>query len=281
MRPLTADATMQKRWIDGSSMHDFASKLIKPNSRCSSFERLEIYNRQYWFRLLDCLVDDYPGVRSIIGQEKFEKLSEAYLQKYPSRSYSIRDLGSHLADFIARHPKLIGPQQKVAYDMARLEWARVVAFDGPTLPSASGVEIARAGAAKLKLALQPHISLLELDYPVDELSLAQKRAEILRTEAGTTNRAKNKKYKAITNPRKQRRYVVVHRIDNAVYFKSLEPAQFYILWAINCGKSIEQACAFALRKVTALDRRALTPQSLQLWFGHWASFGWFCKSKSH
>ena len=27
---------------------------------------LEIYNRQYWFRVLDCLYDDYPGLRAIL-----------------------------------------------------------------------------------------------------------------------------------------------------------------------------------------------------------------------
>ena len=36
-------------------MRAAASEFIKPNDRLSSFERLEIYNRQYWFRLLDCL----------------------------------------------------------------------------------------------------------------------------------------------------------------------------------------------------------------------------------
>jgi hypothetical protein len=44
-------------------MHDVAAEFIKPNDRLSSFERLEIYNRQYWFRVLDCLYDDYPGPR--------------------------------------------------------------------------------------------------------------------------------------------------------------------------------------------------------------------------
>ena len=38
-----------------------AAAFIKPNDRLSSFERLEIYNCQYWFRVLDCLYDDYPG----------------------------------------------------------------------------------------------------------------------------------------------------------------------------------------------------------------------------
>ena len=64
-RPLTPKWGMQKRCTDGSRMEELAAAFIKPNDRLSSFERLEIYNRQYWFRVLDCLYDDYPGLRAI------------------------------------------------------------------------------------------------------------------------------------------------------------------------------------------------------------------------
>ena len=60
-RPLTPQWGMQKHWTDGSRMHDVAAEFIKPNDRLSSFERLEIYNRQYWFRVLDCLWGRLPG----------------------------------------------------------------------------------------------------------------------------------------------------------------------------------------------------------------------------
>ena len=60
MRPLSRRAGMQSLWRDGQPMKKMAAGFIKPNDRLSSFERLEIYNRQYWFRLQDCLYDDYP-----------------------------------------------------------------------------------------------------------------------------------------------------------------------------------------------------------------------------
>ena len=37
------------------------AEFIKPNDRLSSTERLEIYSRSYWFRVLDSLYDDFPG----------------------------------------------------------------------------------------------------------------------------------------------------------------------------------------------------------------------------
>ena len=69
-RPLTAEDRMQRTWVDGRAMSKVAESFIKPNDRLSSFERLEIYNRVYWFRVLDCLYDDYPGLRAVLGERK-------------------------------------------------------------------------------------------------------------------------------------------------------------------------------------------------------------------
>ena len=70
-RPLTPAWRMQNRLPDGKDMGAVAAEFIKPNDRLSSFERLEIYNRQYWFRLLDCLYEDYPGLLAVLGEKRF------------------------------------------------------------------------------------------------------------------------------------------------------------------------------------------------------------------
>ena len=70
-RPLTPAWRMQANLPDGNNLRAAASEFIKPNDRLSSFERLEIYNRQYWFRLLDCLYEDYPGLLAVLGERRF------------------------------------------------------------------------------------------------------------------------------------------------------------------------------------------------------------------
>src|SRR5260370_5169501 len=87
-RPLTSEWGMQKRWTDGAPMEAVAAEFIKPNDRLSSFERLEIYNRQYWFRTLDCLFDDYPGLRAGVGERRFMKLATSYLTRDPAHSHA-------------------------------------------------------------------------------------------------------------------------------------------------------------------------------------------------
>ena len=73
-----------------------ATRLIKPNRRLKAFERLEIYSRSYWFRLLGSLSEDFPGLVAILGWSAFERMAKAYLAECPSESYTLRDLGSRL-----------------------------------------------------------------------------------------------------------------------------------------------------------------------------------------
>ena len=68
MQPLTRNDTMQRKTRDGRSKKSEAAGFIKPNSRLTSFERLEIYNRQYWFRVISAFAEDFPGLATVIGE---------------------------------------------------------------------------------------------------------------------------------------------------------------------------------------------------------------------
>ena len=108
MQPLTQEERMRQR------SQAEADAIIKPNNRLTSFERLEIYNRQYWFRVLSCFAEDFPGLRAIIGSRKFEALSRAYLNDSPSVSFTLRNLGSQLERWLRAHREWIaGVDQQV------------------------------------------------------------------------------------------------------------------------------------------------------------------------
>ena len=90
MTPLTPAERMRNVAPDGRSLRAVANKIIKPNSRLTSFERMEIYNRQYWFRVLSGFGEDFPGLRAVLGTRAFDKLAEAYLKDCPSQSFTMR-----------------------------------------------------------------------------------------------------------------------------------------------------------------------------------------------
>ena len=176
MQPLTSSETMRRRNSQHQLMTEVASSFLSPNDRLTSFERLEIYNRQYWFRLMDGLSEDFPGLLAILGARRFRALAKAYLTECPSRSFTLRDLGSRLPQWLELNPGWLRPYERLARDMVNLEWAHIEAFDGAEWPTLKSEDLANAEPA-LRLSLQPYITLLELEYPVDDILIAVRKGK--------------------------------------------------------------------------------------------------------
>jgi hypothetical protein len=276
MRSLTPGGRQQSRWRDGQPMKKVAATFIKPNDRLTSFERLEIYNRQYWFRLLDCFYDDYPGVRAVLGDRRFARLAEAYLIQHPSASFSLRNLGRGLIEFLAAQPKWVAPHGRLALDMARLEWAQIEAFDNEAKPPLTMDALLEIDPARTRLQLQPHLTLLELSYPVDEFLIQIKRAERLRDEASNAMEARSTRSRRQLKPRwkPETIFLAVHRHNDTVFYKRLEPAAFRMLSAFRAKAAIAEAC----QQLGAMGGDpADAGAKVKTWFASWASLGWLCR----
>src|SRR5580700_8111886 len=278
-RPLTPRWGMQKSWTDGRPTRHVAAEFIKPNDRLSSFERLEIYNRQYWFRVLDCLYDDYPGLRAVVGERRFMKLATAYLTQYTSDSYTLRDLGNRLEQFVEQEPHWCAPREELALDMIRFEWAQIVAFDGASNPTLTPDDVLDTPPSKLLLGLQPYLSLLELDFAVDDFLIAVKKGEsdVLRGEASNAKDGAPKaavRRKRVRFPKREKVYLAVHRHDNMLYYKRLDREAFSILTSLRRGITVEDACIEAV----TTSKRSDVDWSAQIkeWFDAWSALGWFC-----
>jgi len=276
MRPLTRREGMQSRWSDGQPMKKVAAGFIKPNDRLTSFERLEIYNRQYWFRLIDCFYDDYPGLRAVLGDRRFARLAHAYLMQHPSASFSLRNLGQFLLKFLEAQPQWVAPHEALALDMARLEWAQIEAFDNEAKPPLAMDSLLEIDPARTRLHLQPHLTLLELSHPVDEFLVQVKRADRLRDEASNAMEAHPARLR-----RRLRRglkpaqvFLAVHRHKDTVYYKRMEPGAFAVLSAFGAKATIAEAC----QQLGAVEGpSADLGIKIKSWFESWAALGWLCR----
>ena len=279
MRPLTKSYGMQLKWTDGRSTKKAVAEFIKPNDRLNSLDRIEIYNKQYWFRLLDSLYEDFPGLRALLGDAKFHQMSIAYIDRHPSTSFTLRDLGRHMEKFLAKNPKWTKPHQKLARDLVRLEWAHIVAFDGAELPPLEIDELLdSADPATLKLQLQPYLTLLACDYPVDDFLIsvrrrAEPRAEASNAVAEKRTHARTKKVKGARSREKLPRHPSPgpRRLVQAARARGLphlpRPAK-----RRDAAKSLSSA------PPSAAKPPRFSAQTLQGWFAQWASFGWFCRN---
>ena len=281
MQPLTRSERMKRSAPGGGRMSSYAARYIKPNDRLTSFERLEIYNRQYWLRVLAALAEDFPGLRAVLGGQWFESMCKAYLTECPSRSFTLRNLGARLETWLRQNPSCVRDRQALALDMVRLEWADVEAFDGQARPSLRSEDLREMQSPQLRLALQPYVQLLELRYPVDDLLLAVKHGDDAAdfTSNAIQERKKRSKVRAVAKLEPAQIFVAVHRLDFSVYFRRIEPEEFALLGALRSGKTIERAIELAFRKsaVPAADRAAFVQHSFQTW----ATLGWVCRPEEN
>jgi len=279
-QPLTASERMRKHTLDGRSTKEMVEKIIKPNDRMTSVERLEIYNRVYWFRILSSLADDFPGLRAVIGQHNFDKLITAYLTELPSESFTLRNLGSRLEAWLRKNPKFAPKNEHLALEMVRLEWADIDVFDSAELPKLTERDLQNLGEDPV-LHLQPYLRLLDLSYPVDDLLLEVRRQnEASEADSDTASNIVTmehtaKQIKRVSLPKRKKTHLAVHRQENEVYFKRLQPEAFALLVALQEGKRLSEAIAASVdwtsQKVEYITVR------LHDWFANWASLGWFCR----
>ncbi len=277
MQPLTPSERMQQTAPDGKSMRSYAARFVKPNDRLTSFERLEIYNRQYWFRMLSSMIEDFPGLRAVLGGRRFDEMCKAYITGCPSRSFTLRNLGARLESWLRKHPKWAGAKQALALDIARLEWADIEAFDGKAVPALRPEHLAGTTEVNLRLKLQPYVRLLSLKYPVDDLLLEVRKDDEDTDFASNAfqEKRKRKRVQAVAKLKPAPIFLAVHRIDYSVYFRRIEPEEFAILSALRAGKPLGKAVGAGLRKTAIpLEQRAA---SVQQWFQNWAALGWFCQ----
>ncbi len=249
------------------------ARFIKPNHRLTSVERLEIYSRSYWFRLLDSLYEDFPGLRAVVGQRAFHRLSRAYLAECPSRSFTLRNLGSRLADWMERNPRYLG-RRALSLDMARLEWAHIEAFDNAGEKVLGPEDLLELGPT-FRAGLQPYVRLLTLAYPVDDLRIQVNRMSDERGAA--SNAALKRKHRNLTSrvsSKPERIFLAVHRLNFTVYYRRLAEQEYRLLSALRDGQPIGRAIRVAFENSSASigEQRSM----LETWFAAWTEMGWLC-----
>ncbi len=262
MVPLSASGSSQLR--------QEAQALIKRNSRLTSMDRLQIYRESYWYRELHCFREDFPGLRAVLGPRAFERLAAAYLADVPSQSFTLRNLGSRLEAWLKTHVQYAGANPAFAVDMVRLEWAHIEAFDG-AVEKPLGPEDLLELHDGMVFGLQPHISLLELGYPVDDLRIGVQAARVDERGGAASNAVIRRKERGIARRygrvKPEPTFLAVHRVGFIVYYRRLAPGEFRILSSLREGTPIGEAVAL-------LEH---SPDRLEGWFASWAHMGWLCK----
>lgn len=243
--------------------------VVERSRALSAAERLEIYQRAYFARLLECLREEYSVVAVALGEELFDAFALHYLERYPSESYTLGRLGERFPDYLAEtrpgdtdgggNAESDWPEFLI--DLARLERAINEVFDGPGAEELSPLDPARLAAVPpdqwpdARLSCVPCLKLLALRYPVNDYFTGLRKG-------GDP-----------PLPARCPAFLAVSRRNYRVFREPLSEPQHALLSALQSGKTVGQAIDQASRVSTASAERFA--EELREWFRSWTVAGMF------
>lgn len=240
---------------------DEVESVVTRSRALSGLDRLEIYARAYFARLLECLRAEFPVLARAMGEDLFDEFAVGYLERYPSRTYTLNRLGADFARYLAetRPPDEDWPDLLI--DLATLEWAVAEVFDGPGVEGQALLEVGGLTAipverwAEARLVPVPCLRVLALDHPV--------RAYYTALRDG----------KEAMPPDRSDSYMALTRRDYVVRIHDLAPPEYVLLNALLDGQPIGSAVGLVAESADPeLDHLA---DDLRVWFGNWAAAGFF------
>jgi len=160
-------------------------------------------------------------------------------------------------------------------DVARLERAYVEAYDRAKEQSLRLEDFAGFDGDS-RLSLQPHLQLLALRYPVDDLVLA---VRVQRPESDIMSNAVSEMV-GRTRPKLPNMphcavHLAVHRFDKSVYYRRIDREAYLLLNALRQRKTLGESLelAFSDTKFSPEGQAA----KIQQYFADAAELGWFCQ----
>jgi Putative DNA-binding domain len=268
-------------------------RLVRRSRRLTAEQRLEIYANAYYARLLECLRDTFPVLAQVLGAEVFDSFGFDYLQRYPSRSYTLYRLAESFPRFLdetrPEQPPAAGAAGAARpawpdflIDLAILELAIAEVFDGPgvegePLLAAADLLARRAGGdfAATRLAPVPCLRLLRFSYPVNAFySAARAMRSRQPVESPETFDARPETAAAdLPLPDPGEEHIALSRTDYVVRRYPLAPFEAAVLAALVAGATVGEAIG---RAATASDLPddELAAQ-LDAAFRRWTAAGFF------
>ena len=208
-------ATLQRQFYDRVTAGEPTDGLIASGE-------LEIYATMYASRLHDTLAEDYPKLRAALGDERFAAIASAYLRAHPPRSFTLRDAGLALPEYL----RASASAPLWAADLAALERARIEVFDGPDATPLTQAEVVALDTELPELVLSwvPSSVVVPLEWAVDDLWSAIEDGQ------------------PVFEPAREPRVVLAWRRDISVLHRTLEPDEAELAPRIATGARFAEAC---------------------------------------
>jgi hypothetical protein len=254
--------------ISGSEADaEVASYLVMEGPRSSARDRLDVYRVGYRARLVECLLDDYPVLAECLGEERFEQLCLAYMERHPSSSPNLNPFGRHMPFFCKTLDAetagaVLGTDEARDFwsELATLEWTLVEtihAAPSPPFDLAALQAVPEARLAHTRLTRSECVRMLRFQHPVNAFYQARRRGE------------------AVAIPEPGPSATAVYRKGFTLWRMDLTPAMARVLDALLGGCSIGESLARIGVDESEPAALAEAERSVMIWFREWVQAGFF------
>jgi len=224
--------------------------LVRGDQRLSAIERVNIYADAYFYRLLDCLYEEFPATFAVVGSDNFAALVRDYLLACPPTEPSIFYAGRYLDSFLRNHP--LAKRWPFISELARLERAILDVFhaaDTSTLSDEAMRAIPSEQWPAIKFETHPAVEILRNEWRVADVLCA--------VESG----------RGWSQPAHQKTAVLVWRQDAQVNYRDLEDMETKALALLSEGASFAAICEAIAALATGSDQVPLIGRLLARWLG--------------
>ncbi|MBS4164751.1 Uncharacterized protein PRO82_002084 [Candidatus Protochlamydia amoebophila] len=263
--PLAKNDTIHYKTKKGDLISEEAKNYIAPSPKLLPHQCIQIYNQQYWWRLINILYTNFPLLVRLTGCKIFkEKIAIPYLSECPPNHWALSLVGERLPDWISKNYKR--PDYSLIEQAVQLDWAFTASWIASKHIPLNLSELTKQNPEEIltkTLFLQPHIHLFNWN-----VNLFLFREELIKQDIHywTNHRIPLLKKEEI-------HYYVLYRTEkNILAWREVLEGEFYLLQLLQQGISLEKACEKIEQQSTKLYEQACN--HLQKWIQNWAQQHW-------
>lgn len=255
-RPISSENEIMSVSPSGKPITEEAKKFIVPSKSLKPFERIQIYNQQYWWRLLGILHDNFPLTVRLFGYYEFnQQIGFPYLTCFPPSHWSLSLLGNNLYTWVKNY--YFEKDKELILNAVLVDFAYTTCFFAAEKKTVNFTTYTEDEICFLKLQTQPNVHLF--DFPYDFFSF---RFDLLKEDPNywldhDFPKLKKGKFFFILY-RNNQNYATVDRISFA---------EFKILKLFQEGVSIDTVCEWIESQNKKIKKEAET--EMQKWFQKW------------
>lgn len=267
-QPIDDNSLIQPLAPSGRLIKEEACDYIASSLRLKAAERIQIYNQQFWWRLLHTLHEEFPLLTRLFGYKDFnKKIGFPYIQKYLPNHWSLSFLGNRLFRFAEEEYK--EHDKKLILEAIRLDWANNYSFIAAhhlALGYEEGVDLTNIENLISKIVyLQPHIFLFETEFHIFEW-----REKCLEFDADYWQDNDFPKPKPQIN--KPYFFIFYRNTHNFLVHDEIDAIEYRLLHHFLSGNTIENVIEWIEQQNDSIQKTA--SENLQEWLQKWILNQW-------